>query len=115
MGIFKFIFFKLLPVAPRISINLPFFAILLFLGMGIKLLLDKYLPEFSEEVKLNLPGLNKTQEGGIKLPKLTKDMHEEINPYLNVDSIYNINYLKLESDFNKILSSLSFVFNLLKN
>ena len=36
-------------------------------------ILDKYLPEFSEEVKLNLPGLNKTQEGGIKLPKLTKD------------------------------------------
>jgi hypothetical protein len=36
-------------------------------------ILDKYLPEFSEEVKLNLPELNKTQESGIKLPKLTKD------------------------------------------
>ena len=40
---------------------------------GFESILDKYLPEFSEEVKLNLPGLNKTQESGIKLPKLTKD------------------------------------------
>ena len=32
-GIFKLTFFKLFPVAPLISINLPFLAVLLFLGM----------------------------------------------------------------------------------
>ena len=44
IGIFKFTFFKLFPVAPIISKNLPFFANRLFFGIGIKLLLDRYLP-----------------------------------------------------------------------
>ena len=34
-GIFKFTLFKLFPEAPCISKNLPFFASLLFLGIGI--------------------------------------------------------------------------------
>ena len=37
-GIFKFTFFKLLPVAPKISKNLPFFANLLLFGIAILLL-----------------------------------------------------------------------------
>ena len=43
-GIFKFTLFKLFPDAPLISKNLPFFASLLFFGIGMKLLFDKYLP-----------------------------------------------------------------------
>ena len=43
-GIFKSIFFKLFPVAPPISRNLPFFANFLPLGIGLNFLLDKYLP-----------------------------------------------------------------------
>ena len=39
-GIFKWTFFKLLPVAPLISINLPFLAVLLFLGTGINFFPD---------------------------------------------------------------------------
>ena len=39
-GIFKLTFFKLFPVAPLISINLPFFAVLRFLGIEIN-----FLPE----------------------------------------------------------------------
>ena len=41
-GIFKSTFFKLLPDAPLICKNLPFFANLLFFGIGIKYLEDKY-------------------------------------------------------------------------
>ena len=40
-GIFKLTFFKLFPLAPLISINLPFFAVLLFLGIGINFFPDK--------------------------------------------------------------------------
>ena len=40
-GIFRLTFFKLLPLAPLISINLPFFADLLFLGIGIYFLPDR--------------------------------------------------------------------------
>ena len=40
-GIFKFTFFKLFPLAPFISINLPFFADLLFFGIDINFLPDK--------------------------------------------------------------------------
>ena len=43
-GIFKFTLSKLLPVAPVISKNLPFFANLLFVGTLIFNLFDKYLP-----------------------------------------------------------------------
>ena len=43
-GIFKSTFFKLLPDAPLICKNLPFFANLLFFGIGIKYLEDKYFP-----------------------------------------------------------------------
>ena len=43
-GIFKLTLFKLFPLALNICKNLPFFAILLFFGIGIKFLLDKYLP-----------------------------------------------------------------------
>ena len=39
-GIFKLTFFKLFPLAPLISINLPFFADLLFFGIGINFLPD---------------------------------------------------------------------------
>jgi hypothetical protein len=39
----------------------------------LKNILDKYLPEFSEEVKLNLPSMDKKEESGIKLPKLKKE------------------------------------------
>ena len=39
----------------------------------LKTILDKYLPEFSEEVKLNLPQSNKKEDSGIKLPKLKKE------------------------------------------
>ena len=39
-GIFKSIFFKLFPVAPPISRNLPFFANFLPLGIVINFLLD---------------------------------------------------------------------------
>ena len=40
-GIFKFTFFKLFPLAPLISINLPFFANLRFFGMAIYFFPDK--------------------------------------------------------------------------
>ena len=40
-GIFKFTFFKLFPLAPIISINLPFLACLLFFGIGINFFPDK--------------------------------------------------------------------------
>ena len=43
-GIFKLTLFKLLPVAPVISRNLPFFANLLFLGTSILNLFERYFP-----------------------------------------------------------------------
>jgi len=35
-------------------------------------ILDKYVPEFAEEIKLQLPKLKKTNTPKIKLPKLKK-------------------------------------------
>ena len=43
-GIFRFTLLRLLPDAPVISKNLPFFASLLFLGTSILNLFDKYFP-----------------------------------------------------------------------
>ena len=43
-GIFKFTLSKLFPVAPVISKNLPFFASLLFFGISILNLFERYLP-----------------------------------------------------------------------
>ena len=40
----KFTFFKLFPVAPPISKNLPFYANILFFGIGINLLFERYFP-----------------------------------------------------------------------
>ena len=40
-GIFKLTFFKLLPLAPLISIKRPFLAVLLFLGIGINFFPDR--------------------------------------------------------------------------
>ena len=40
-GILKLIFFKLLPEAPEISKNLPFFAVLLIFGTGMLFFPDK--------------------------------------------------------------------------
>ena len=41
VGIFRFAFWRLFPVAPKISKYLPFFAVLLFLGKCIYFLPDK--------------------------------------------------------------------------
>ena len=43
-GIFRLTLFKLFPEAPVISKNLPFFANLLFLGISILNLFDRYFP-----------------------------------------------------------------------
>ena len=43
-GILRLTLFKLLPLAPLISTNLPFVANLLVLGISINLLCDKYCP-----------------------------------------------------------------------
>ena len=44
VGIFKLTLFKLFPVAPLISTNLPFFANRRVVGISIFFLLDKYCP-----------------------------------------------------------------------
>ena len=57
-GIFKSIFFKLFPVAPKISKNLPFLANLLLFGIGIFIFLDKYFPvmlSLFSDISFNLP------------------------------------------------------------
>ena len=44
VGILRLTLFKLFPLAPLISTNLPFFASLLIDGISIFFLLDKYCP-----------------------------------------------------------------------
>jgi len=44
VGIFKLTLFRLFPVAPLISTNLPFLANLRVLGTSIDFLLDRYCP-----------------------------------------------------------------------